>query len=584
MTNRFDFGAPLALDFTPVLILLLAAVILVPLFQRIRASPVLAYLAAGAVIGPYALGLIDDLEAIRHIGEFGVIFLLFAIGLELSFDRLKAMRRAVFGLGTCQVAITALLFGAAAYALGTSVEVAIVVGGGLAFSSTALVLQLLDEHGERNTLAGRTTFSILLLQDIAVVPMMALVPLLAEEGHNIAVALSVAGLKAVVALVGLTLLGRLILRPLYRLVAGTRNAELFVGTSLLIVLGTSWATAQTGLSLALGAFLAGILLSETEYVHQIEADIAPFRGLFLGLFFISVGMAVDARVVLDEAVTVGTIVVALVAVKGVVIIALCLLFRQPMAQAVQVGFALAQGGEFAFILFGSAVVAGVMSVALGQILVVAVGVTMILAPALAVLGRRAGKALAKRTLGDGQDLVAEAAGIKEHMLVAGFGRVGQTVARLLQDHDIPYLALDLDLKTVAAGRAQGFAVFYGDAGRYEVLKAAGVARARGAVITLDEPAAAMRAVEAVHRNCPLGAIVVRAHDRSHSEALKAAGAAAVVPEILEASLQLASQTLRAAGVPLEVVEASLEALRAEDYAPVEVVITGTTSETSDGRE
>jgi CPA2 family monovalent cation:H+ antiporter-2 len=581
MTEGLDIGAPLALDFTPVLIFLLAAVVLVPLFQRFRVSPVLAFLAAGAVIGPYALGLIDDLETTQHFAEFGVIFLLFAIGLELSFDRLKAMRRDVFGLGTCQVLVTAVLFGAGAYLIGASIEIAIVVGGGLAFSSTAMVMQLLEEHGERNTRAGRTTFSILLLQDLAVVPLMALVPLLAEEGHNIATALGVAGLKAVVALVGLTLLGRVILRPLYRIVAGTRNAELFVGTSLLIVLGTSWATAQTGLSLALGAFLAGILLSETEYAHQIEADIAPFRGLFLGLFFISVGMSIDTRIVLENAAVVAALVVVLIAAKGIVIVALCRLFQLPLAHSVQVGFALAQGGEFAFVLFGLAVAVGVMPVALGQVLLVTVGLTMVAAPAVAALGRRFGQQLTRRGTGGDQLLDEEAADLDEHMLVAGFGRVGQTVARLLQDHDIRYLALDLDHKKVAEGRARGFPVYYGDAGRFEVLKAAGISRARGAVITLDQPAAAMRAVEALHRYCPDGTIVVRARDQSHSDALKEAGAAAVVPEMLEASLQLAGQTLRAAGVPIEVVETSLETLRAEDYVPVEDIIAPTEPDSGD---
>ncbi len=584
MNDGLNVGTTLAFDFTPVLIFLLAAVILVPLFQRFRASPVLAYLAAGAIIGPYALGLIDDHEAVRHIGEFGVIFLLFAIGLELSFDRIKAMRREVFGLGTCQVAVSALLFGGGAYALGAGIEVAIVIGGGLAFSSTAMVMQLLDEHGERNTRAGRATFSILLLQDLAVVPLMALVPLLAEEGHQIATALGIAGLKAVVALVGLTLLGRLILRPLYRVVAGTHNPELCVVTSLLIVLGMSWATAETGLSLALGAFLAGLLLSETEYVHQIEADIAPFRGLFLGLFFISVGMSVDFRVIFEQAAAVAGIVVALIAGKGILIVALCRLFRLPLGHAVQVGFALAQGGEFGFVLFGLAVAVGVMPIALGQLLLVAVGLTMVAAPGIAALGRRAGGALARRNAGPDQDLAIEAADLDEHMLVAGFGRVGQTVARLLQDHGIRFIALDLDHRIVAEGRARGFPVYYGDAGRYEVLKAAGIGRARGAVITLDQPAAAMRAVEALHRNCPDGTIVVRARDRGHSEALKAAGATAVVPEILEASLQLAGQSLRAAGIPVEIVEASLEALRAEDYEPVEEVFSGTNPKPSDDRE
>ncbi|MCP4330658.1 MAG: portal protein [Alphaproteobacteria bacterium] len=579
MEYSLELGHELAFDFTPILIFLLAAVVVVPLFQRIKASPVLAYLVAGAVIGPYAFGLIKDLETTRHIAEFGIIFLLFAIGLELSFDRLKAMRREVFGLGTCQMVITALILGTGAYALGMPIELAIIVGGGLAFSSTALVVQLLSETGMTNTRFGRTAFSILLLQDLAVVPLLALVPLLAEEEQNIATSLGIAGLKAVVALVGLTLLGRLILRPVYRVVAGTRNPELFVGATLLIVLGTSWATAQTGLSLALGAFLAGLLLSETEYVHQIEVDIQPFRGLFVGLFFMSVGMAIDPALVLAEAYTVVGLVVLLLAVKGLLILILCRLFGFPLDISVRVGALLAQCGEFAFVLFGLAVVVGIMPLTTGQLLLVVVGLTMVATPALAALGMRLGAALEHRELTDRSRLGQDTAGLGEHMLIAGFGRVGQTVARLLQDHGVAYIALDLNQKTITKARDQGFQVYYGNAGRFDILRVAGVERARGAVVTLDNPIAAMSAVRALHQLCPHGDIIVRAHDRSNSDELKAAGATMVVPEILEASLQLAGQTLRAAGVPAEVVDASLEALRTGDYAPVEEVIEETKADT-----
>lgn len=558
----------LAFDVTPVLIFLAAAVIAVPLFKRIKASPVLAYLAAGAAIGPYALGFIEDLETTQNIGEFGVIFLLFAIGLELQFDRLKAMGREVFGLGTTQVLLTALLIGGGAYALGASVEVALIAGGGLAFSSTAMVMQLLAERGEASTRAGHSAFSILLLQDLAVVPLLALMPLLAVADHNILAALANAGLKAVAALVGLTLLGRLILRPVYRVVAGTRSPELFVGASLLVVLGTSWATAQAGLSLALGAFLAGLLLSETEYVHQIKADIEPFRGLFLGLFFMSVGMTIDFRIVLAELATVAGLVVLLIVMKGLVIAGLCRLFRLPAAVSVQVGFLLAQCGEFAFVLFGLAAVTGVMPQETAHVLIVSVGLTMVAPPAMAALGKRAAQALERRALRAGSTLAEEAAGLSEHILVAGFGRVGQIIGRLFEDHGIPYLALDLNQDVVDEGRARGRPVFYGNAGQGKVLEAAGAMRARGAVITLDQPTAALRAVEAIRRHCPHGTIMVRARDRSHSEALRAAGATAVVPEILEASLQLAGQTLLALGVKIEVVDESLKALRADDYAPV----------------
>jgi CPA2 family monovalent cation:H+ antiporter-2 len=574
MEGALDSAHALAFDFTPVLIFLAAAIVVVPLFQRFGISPVLAYLVAGAVIGPFALGLIEDLETTRRIAEIGVIFLLFAIGLDLSFDRLKAMRRDVFGLGTCQVVATGVVFGAVAYLLGTSVANAIIVGGGLAFSSTALVMQLLNEQGETSTRAGRTTFSILLLQDLAVVPLLALVPLLADESRDIATALGLAGIKAGAALVGLIVLGRLFFRPLYRVVAGTRNSELFVGTTLLVVLATSWATAHTGLSLALGAFLAGVLLSETEYVHQIEADIEPFRGLFLGLFFISVGMAIDPRLVLAEAGAVFAVVAVVIIVKGALIAALCRLFGLPLDLSIQVGGLLAQGGEFAFVLFGLAAALGVMPLDTAQVLLVAIGLTMAATPVVRGLGRRLARAFERSEISEMHRLEGESTDLNEHLLIAGFGRVGQTVARLLKDHGIPYVALDLDHHVVTEGRAHGFPVYYGNASKFVVLRAAGVERARGAVITLDKPDAAIRAVEALRRYCPHGTLIVRAHDQSHTEALRAAGATVIVPEILEASLQVAGLTLREMGVPIEVVDETLEALRTENYAPVEEVIAG----------
>lgn len=560
------------LDFSDVLIFLAAAVVIVPLFQRLRVSPILAYLAAGALIGPHAFALVGHNETVRGIAEIGVVFLLFAIGLELSMSRLRNMRRDVFGLGTVQVIVTAALAAVAAFAAGNTVGASIVIGGGLAFSSTAMVMRLLEERGEAAGRVGRTAFAVLLFQDLAVVPFLALVPLLAGEAPDIGRALGLAVLKAATALAAIYLVGRLVLRPAYRLIAATRNREVFVGTTLLVALGTSWVTAQAGLSLALGAFLAGLLLAETEYRHQVEGDIEAFRGLFLGLFFMSVGMAIDLRAVTDNVPLVLAMVAGLIAGKAALVGILCRAFGLPAGLALQAGLLLAQGGEFAFLLFGLAMMHGVLPPATGQLLMVTVGLTMAATPGLAALGKRAALVLEPRDLSAGDRIARAAADLRDHVIVAGFGRVGQTVARLLQDHDIPYVALDVDQLRVTEGRDHGYQVFYGNAGQPNVLEAAGAARARMAVITLDEPRTAHRAVSSLRARHPDIEILGRARDRGHGASLREAGASAVVPEALEASLQLSGLALRKCGTPVESVERVLEEIRREDYAPVIEVI------------
>lgn len=561
-----------AFDFSDVLIFLLAAVLLVPLFGRLRVSPILAYLVAGIAIGPFALGLIGEVETVRHLAEFGVIFLLFAIGLELSIDRLYGMRREVFGLGTLQVLLTGLAIGGVAYYFGSTTEAAILIGGGLAFSSTAMVMQILSERGESSSRAGRSAFAVLLFQDLAVVPLLALIPLLGSEGPNVAAALGTALGKALLALSVIFIAGRFLVRPLFRGVARTHNRELFVGTTLLVVLGTSWATGQLGLSLALGAFLAGLLIAETEYRHQVEGDIAPFKGLFLGLFFMSVGMDIDLKVIWDQAPKVLGMVASLLLIKFVVITTTCRLFRFPLGLSVHVGLLLAQGGEFAFVLFGLGTVLGILPLQTGQLLLLTVSVTMMVTPLLAALGRRLADRLSLPVLNGEGEMIQELGHLRDHVIVAGFGRVGQTVVRLLEQYQVPYVAIDLDHSKVAEGRKQGYQVFYGSGSQLDVLNAAGVDRARMIVMTLDKPTVAEHAVKALHKHYPQLEIVVRGRDIEQSIALREAGASSVIPEALEASLQLSSCVLRRWGIPVDAVELALEEIRREDYAPVVATI------------
>lgn len=554
-----------------VLVLLIAAVLAVPIFQRLRVGPVLGYLVAGVVIGPYGLRLIANDADIRHLAELGVVFLLFAIGLELKLSRLLVMRRLVFGLGSLQVLVTGAILAVIAWSVGVTPEAAVVAGAALGLSSTAVVLQILTERGELNSRTGRVAFAILLMQDLAVVPLLSLVSILSGEAPSISAALGLAALQAAAVVVGIIAVGRFLLRPVLRLIAASNSTEIFAAAAVLVVLGTSWLTAQVGLSMALGAFLAGLMLAETEFRHQVEADILPFRGFLLGLFFMTVGMSVDLGLVMREAATVAAIVIGLVATKFLVNFGLCRLFGFSNRVSIHAGMLLAQGGEFGFVLFGLAGALGVMALDLTNILILSISLTMIATPFLAALAARISAGLPDHAVVTPSRL-DEAGEMSDHVIIAGFGRVGQTVARMLEAESIPYLALDLHADRVAEGLTRGLPVFYADASRPEVLRLAGAAHARAVVLTLDHAGRAERAVSILRQAFPELRVFARARDRSHSKILQQVGATQAVPETLEASLQLGATVLRAAGVTSGEVGRLLDEFRADDYARLDTAI------------
>jgi len=555
-----------------VLVFLIAAVCIVPLFRWFKSSAVLGYLAAGLLLGPHALRLIEDPDSVLLLADLGVIFLLFTIGLELSIERLKLMRHYVFGLGTVQVALTALLIGGAVFATGQSVEAALVVGSGLALSSTAFVIQMLVERGEMITRYGRVSFSVLLFQDLAIVPLLALLPLLGGPESSLLGAVALAAVKAVAVVAAAVLIGRRVLRPLYRVIAAARLQELFVAVTLLVVLGAGWLMAQAGISMALGAFLAGLLLSETEYRHQVEADIRPFKGLLLGLFFMAIGMQIDLPLVAREGWLLALALAGLLTLKGTLITGLCLLFRLPADVALRVGPLLSQGGEFGFVLVGGAMVTGLVDRDLGQIVLALIALSMAATPAMDWLGGRLSRLATPKPSLNVAALREESESLGEHVIIAGFGRVGQTVARVLAACGVPYVALDLDHARVARGRAAGLPLYYGDAERVDVLEAAGIERARAAVITIDRAREASQAVAALHQRMPGLPIFVRSHDMSHAHQLEAEGAAAVVPETVEASLQLGGILLSAVGVGTDDITRVMNEFRDNNYARLEALV------------
>jgi CPA2 family monovalent cation:H+ antiporter-2 len=544
-----------------VLILLVAAIVAVPLFHRLRLSPVLGYLAAGIVIGPFGVGLIGDVAAASSVAEYGVVFLLFTIGLDLPLQRLRAVWRYLFGLGLAQVFVTAAVIAGAAKLMRMPTEAAIVIGSALAMSSTATVLQLLRERGELVSRFGRIVVAILLFQDLAVIPILALLPLLPQEETTLAAALGLAFAKALLALALVVALGRLVVRPTYSAIAAMRVPELFAATNLLVVLGTGWLTAQFGMSMALGAFLPGLLLAETEFRHQIEADIAPFRGLFLGLFFISVGMQIDLAFVARNAALLLALGAALIVAKAAVLAALCAAFRLEASLAARTAVQLAQAGEFAFVIFALAAALGILAQEIASLLVAVVSLTIAVTPPLSALGVRLAKRLEPKAAAETDRIAAEAEHLANHVIIAGFGRVGKIVAQLLAEQRISYLAIDLDMTSVRTGRERGAPIYFGDASREEVLHAAGVERAAGAVITIDQPEPAERIVAALHRAHPGLKIVVRSHDTDHGGRLARAGADAVVLEAMEPGLQMAASALRFAGVEAPEVTHAVEAFR-----------------------
>jgi len=559
------------LNLTPLLellILLAAAVVLVPLFQRFGLGSVLGFLAAGVLVGPWGLGLITDVESIQHLAEFGIVFLLFLIGIELKPSRLWRMRKLVFGFGLAQVLMTTLALSTLGHLAGLPPPVAILLGSGLALSSTAFVLQLLAERGELASHHGRLAFAILLLQDLAVVPLLALVPLLAGTERGLQLNVGFALLQAVAIFGAVLLAGRHLLGPLFRHVASSRNSEVFTASALLLVLGTALLLDLAGLSMAMGAFIAGLLIADSEYRHQVVADILPFRGLLLGLFFMSVGMAIDFGGLLGDLANVLLWLALLLAVKAALLWPLARFAGLRGAAAVTVALFLAQGGEFGFVLFGVAHQAGLLEDLLFQRAILVVTLSLALTPLLVRVADRLLRA-EKGALEAGMPPAGGLEGGEEPprpVLIAGFGRVGRRIAELLQRAGVPYVGIDHGVETVARARAKGFNVFFGDVARSDVLRAVGVGRARLAVVATDRGEPSMQAVRAIRREAPELPILVRAVDRDHCRQLLAAGATRTFSENLETSLQLAAAALHEVGEKPESVQGLLDAFRADYVA------------------
>jgi monovalent cation:proton antiporter-2 (CPA2) family protein len=548
---------------TTLVVLLAAATIAVPLTRRAGFGSVLGYLLAGIAIGPAGLRLITDVDAIASIASLGVVMLLFLIGLEVRPQRLWIMRRAVFGLGTAQVAITGAVLAALAHTAGIAWQGAIVLGAGLAMSSTAIVLPMLAERDLLTSRAGRDAFAVLLFQDLAFIPLVALVPLFAGDSlpdhvpwHDVA--------RAAVVIAIILVGGRFLLRPLFRIIGGTKTPEVFTTVALLIVAGTALLATVAGLSPSLGAFMAGVLLSESEYRHELQADIEPFEGLLLGFFFISVGMSADLPLAVAQPALLATATAVLLFVKAAIAFALARIAGHRTPSALRFGLALPQASEFSFVLFGAAVAAGALGAGNAAFATLATAASMIATPILfaaaeAVLRLKPAPPPQYDTIDGGPTPV----------IIAGFGRFGQIIGRVLRMHGIDFTALERNPGQVEVVRRFGTKVYFGDPTRPDVLRAAGAEQAKLLVVTLDDPPGVLRTIEVAKRNFPNLAILARARNRWYAHLLMDRDVDGLVRETFHSSLQLAKQALTVLGIDDAAAERAVMLFRDHDEKNLE---------------
>lgn len=549
-------------------ILLTASIAAVVIFQRAGMGSVLGLLAAGVAVGPSGLAITDDVELLREIAEVGIAFLLFIIGLEMDPRRLWAMRTTVFGLGVAQVLITAAVLAAGALMFGNALKPSIVMGLGLALSSTAFVIQLLEERGELVSRHGETAFGILLLQDLAVVPLLMLVGIMSDapgDSDSAANPLLMIGMVALVALIG-----RFVLPRALAYVARRHQPGLFSGHATLAVILSAWAMEFAGLSMALGAFLMGMLLSRTQYRHQIEADVVPFKGLLLSLFFISVGMSIDLSVLTDNLLLILLVVVCIVATKIVLIFVIARAFGKPRADAIRVGFLLSQGGEFGFVIFGAADLAGLLSSELFVQTVLVISISMAATPLLV----RCGNFLADRFGETGPSSSPAPALLNNHVVLCGYGRNGRTIAAMLQASNIPFIAIERDPNRVPA-TIEGGKVIFGNAADRQLLTTAHTGRASAAVVTLDKPKAVRQVVTTLRNYYPDIPVLARARDLGERDTLRLEGITEAVADAVEEALALGAATLTRVGVEDDRAGLIIEQLRQDDYAELRALESAT---------
>ncbi len=563
-----------------ILILLFAMVAIVVVFKQLRLSPALGYLIAGAAIGPFGFGVLTSTETTKSIAELGVVFLLFAIGLELTFDKLKTMRKYILGFGGLQVLTTAALISFVCYQFAhLSAELSIIIGSALSMSSTAIVMEVIEENNEQTTRVGRLAFSVLLMQDLAVIPILVLLPLLSKSDLNIMQALGGALVDALVALVVIFAIGRILLRPIYRMIVDSQNNVLFLSFTLIIVLGSAFLSHAMGLSFALGAFIAGLMVAETEYKYRVEEEILSFKSLLLSLFFMTIGMSFDFNLLLQSLPYIILAAVTLIAAKVIIILFLCRLFRFPLAPSIHAGLLLAQGGEFAFVVFLMVVQQRLMDVDLAQFLMTVVTFSMALTPLLAIVGRKIKSYLYISEVLRDNKLKREIGDIEKHVLIIGFSFVGRIAAYIMRKKNIRYMVLENNHRIVRIEQKNGYNIYYGDALNADILRYVGIERCESVIVAMDDEVACVKITRFIHENFAHAHVITKTETINNVDRFKKVGASQVVSKNLETGLQLTGAALSSIGIGSSEISDALSSFR--DINPEvikEITSTGDSSE------
>ncbi len=563
-------GEATGTDLASIVTLLGAAVVAVPLFKRLGLGSVLGYLAAGLVIGPFGLGLFSDPMAILHVAELGVVMFLFIIGLEMQPARLWSMRRDIFGLGLAQLLVCMALLSTVGLALGYPAAPALIAGTGFVLTSTAIVMQMLEERGQMSTPKGQRIVSILLLEDLAIVPLLALVAFLAPGAEDVTLAERAQGIAVgLAAIAALIVAGRYLLNPMFRILAAARAREVMTAAALLVVLGAALGMQLGGLSAAMGAFLAGVLLSESSFRHQLEADVEPFRGILLGLFFLAVGMALDLSVIARNWQLIAVTVTGFILLKSLGIYAIGRVFGARHSEALERTVLMAQGGEFAFVLYAAALSVGLVSAEENAILTAVIIVSMVLTPLFVTLHDRLAPALPPSA--DGLEAPED---LRGNVLVIGFGRFGQIVSQTLFARGYTVSTIDTDPEMIEAAATFGFKVYYGDGTRLDILHAAGASHAQAVVICVDDRAAATRIAGLVHEEYPLLPVFARAFDRAHAIELIRTGVGHQVRETFESAIALGAEVLETLGATEHEVAELVGEVRRRDGARLAMQVSG----------
>lgn len=554
-----------------IVILLTCAVLAVVLFRRASLPPILAYLAVGVLIGPHGFEIIGDHAETRFLAEFGVVFLLFTVGLEFSLTQLMTMRGVVLGLGGAQVILSMLFFGGLAWVMGASTNGAIIIGGILALSSTAIVIKQLTEQLELNSRHGRHAVGILIFQDLAVIPLLIMIEMMTNNSQaSLTSGIVIAMAKGAAAFIIMLAIGRWLLRPLFRVITKAHSTELFMLTVLLVSLSAAWGTHVAGLSLALGGFLAGVMLGETEFRHQVESDIRPFRDVLLGLFFVTIGMLMNVHAIADIWHWVIAAVIGMMLFKALLIFLLGIIGRMEAGVAMRTGMVLAQSGEFGFALLSLSTSGRLISEEFSQFVLATMLISMALSPLIirhngGLVKRLFARSYLKHRREHQEDIQQKTHDITDHIIICGYGRIGQNIAHFLEEEDFPYIALELDPNIIREARKAGEHVYYGDSTHRQILKSVGLARARVLVISYDDPTSALKILSEARILRPDIPILVRTRDDSYLDELTAMGATEVVPETLEASLMLASQLLFLLDVKPRTIVRYVRRVRANRY-------------------